>query len=138
MSRGAVSGHAAAVDPSGPSSPATGSWEPLPGLEDGEKIDPAELEEFMAADGIDVEADPVFRERLRHEPAQILWEDAALKIVVVIEDVELWRRLDDVDCDHNPFEPVADEVAVTVAQSIVPVAGGGSCSGMGAPPPLGM
>lgn len=69
MSRGAVSGHAAAVDPSGPSSPATGSWEPLPGLEDGEKIDPAELEEFMAADGIDVEADPVFRERLR----QRLW-----------------------------------------------------------------
>ncbi|MDG2048835.1 MAG: hypothetical protein P8M78_01605 [Myxococcota bacterium] len=41
------------------------SWSSLPGLEDPESIDPAELEEFMAADEAGVQADPVFKERLR-------------------------------------------------------------------------
>ncbi|MAJ61355.1 MAG: hypothetical protein CBC48_16250 [bacterium TMED88] len=37
----------------------------LPGLEEAESIDPAELEEFLAADGAGVQADPIFKERLR-------------------------------------------------------------------------
>ncbi|MCH2184415.1 hypothetical protein MK280_00925 [Myxococcota bacterium] len=40
-------------------------WSSLPGLEDEESIDPAELEEFLAADEGGVQADPIFKERLR-------------------------------------------------------------------------
>jgi hypothetical protein len=50
--------------------PGTG-WETLPGLGDEADMDfdPAELREFLAADLLDVQADPVFKERLR----QKLW-----------------------------------------------------------------
>jgi hypothetical protein len=41
----------------------------LPGADDEADIDPAELREFLAADLLDVQADPVFKERLR----QKLW-----------------------------------------------------------------
>ena len=41
----------------------------LPGAPDEGDIDPAELREFLAADLLDVQADPVFKERLR----QKLW-----------------------------------------------------------------
>ena len=41
----------------------------LPGL-DPDDIDPDELRDFMSADGVDVKADPVFREQLR----QKLWK----------------------------------------------------------------
>jgi len=51
-----------------PPSGAGDHWK-LPGAEDEEEIDPAELREFLAADLLDVEADPVFKERLR----QKLW-----------------------------------------------------------------
>lgn len=37
----------------------------LPGAPDEADIDPAELREFLAADLLDVQADPVFKERLR-------------------------------------------------------------------------
>jgi hypothetical protein len=51
------------------SSPISGDHWRLPGAEDEDDIDPAELREFLAADLLDVEADPVFKERLR----QKLW-----------------------------------------------------------------
>lgn len=49
-----------------PSSGTGDHWR-LPGAEDEEAIDPAELREFLAADLLDVEADPVFKERLRRK-----------------------------------------------------------------------
>ena len=50
---------------SGSAPEASNAWPSLPGLEDAESIDPAELEEFLEADGAGVQADPVFKERLR-------------------------------------------------------------------------
>lgn len=61
---------AAADDPAASASDAgSAGWQPADiGPEDLE-VDPAELREFLAADLLDVGADPVFKERLR----QKLW-----------------------------------------------------------------
>ena len=50
---------------SGSAPEASSTWSSLPGLEDAESIDPAELEEFLEADDAGIQADPVFKERLR-------------------------------------------------------------------------
>ena len=49
--------------------PSTPAVPDLPGF-DPDDIDPEELREFMAADWVEVKADPGFRERLRRR----LWE----------------------------------------------------------------
>lgn len=57
--------------PSGTSGGA--GWETLPGLGDASEpgseldFDPAELREFLAGDLLDVQADPVFKEKLRRK-----------------------------------------------------------------------
>lgn len=50
--------------------PVADGWERRVLLEDGAEVDPEELRDFLAADLLEVEADPVFRERLRHK----LWK----------------------------------------------------------------
>ena len=67
---------------SGSASEASSTWSSLPGLEDAESIDPAELEEFLAADGAGVEADPIFKERLR----RTLWRMVSQRQPVSIQD----------------------------------------------------
>lgn len=54
-----------------PGAAAGPGWETLPGLGDEAvaDVDPAELREFLAGDILDVQADPIFKERLR----QKLW-----------------------------------------------------------------
>lgn len=52
-----------------PSGGGGSGWESLPGDESDWTVDPAELREFLAGDLFEVEADPVFKERLR----QKLW-----------------------------------------------------------------
>jgi len=54
--------------PQAPSSAGTG-WDSLPVDESDWTVDPAELREFLAGDLFEVQADPVFKERLR----QKLW-----------------------------------------------------------------